>query len=244
MASWLGRSTHVITVSKHAKQEIASAYNVAAQKISVIYNGVSRENVTDDDIARVKTTYQLPDNYLLYVGNIEPRKNLSRLIAAYCLLPKRLQQQHPLVIVGGDGWNNQTILDDITKAQNGGAPVIKVQQFVPDADLPALYQAATALVHPALYEGFGMTPLEAMAQGTPVIAANNSSLPEVVGDAGLYVNATDTRDISAKIKVLLEDAALQQKLHTAGLARAKQFSWANTVADLARCIQNLGETHE
>jgi len=239
---WLKRTDKVITVSNHAKAEIMKYYQVESSKIHVVYNGVNTkfyQATSSQDIAAIKNIYNIVGEYLLFVGNIEPRKNISRLVAAYKLLPANLSRTFSLVIVGANGWNNHQILEDIRIAQNEGFVVHKIEQYVPDIDLPALYAGAALLVHPALYEGFGMTPLEAMAAGTPVIVGDNSSLREVVGDAGLYVNAEDEKDISAKIRLLLENEQKREQLRQAGLTRVLAFTWKQTVAELVKTVENL-----
>ncbi len=149
----------------------------------------------------------------------------SQLLEAYKLLPESLRKQYTLVIVGGSGWLNEPIMEAIKQDQAAGYDIIKPQVYMPEEDLPMLQSGATILVHPALYEGFGISTLQAMACGTPVIAANNSSLPEVVGEAAILINAEDTKDISDKMETLLKDTGMQSKLVNRGLTQVQNYSW-------------------
>lgn len=238
---WLERTDGVITVSNHAKEEIVKYCGIDSSKVHVVHNGVDTaayDSISLDEIKLTKDKYGINKNYLLFVGNIEPRKNISRLISAYKLLPVTLSDKYDLVIVGSDGWNNKSVTDDIHRAISEGYSVNRIHQFVTDDDLAKLYAGATLLVHPALYEGFGMTTLEAMAAGTPIIVSDNSSLPEVVGDAGLYINAEDEHDISAKMRMLLEKPGLRKHLRDAGRKRIKLFKWQRTVSTLVKCVES------
>jgi glycosyltransferase involved in cell wall biosynthesis len=235
---WIKRTDRILTISQNAKAEISKHLHVPESIISIIPCGVDMHTFKpqpDKEVARVRKKYGLKGDYILYVGNIEPRKNLVRLIKAYCKVYDK-HQKLSLLLVGGDGWQNEEIKREIIDSQKAGYPVIKPSEYVPDADLPALYTGAMMLVHPALYEGFGISPLQAMACATPVIVANNSSMPEVVGKAGLYVNATDTDDIIGKIEDLRTNSKLRKKLSNDGISRAKKFSWQQSVNDLQKAI--------
>jgi len=241
VARWVNRSDRVVTDSLYVKGEIIEQLHVEDKKVMVIYNAAVAEDLsmTRNQVDGTKGRYGITGDYLLFVSNIEPRKNLSRLVAAYRALPPSLTKKYKLILIGADGWGNEQILRDITDAQQDGLDIIKVRQFVPDSDLPALYTGATALVHPALYEGFGMTPLEAMAYGTPVAVSDIPAVREVVGDAGIYFDAEDTQAMSAKIKLVLEDETLRKKLSEAGRQRARQFTWDKSVTKLLQCIEEL-----
>lgn len=242
---WTQRTDGIITISNHAKDELVKYTNIDKKKIKVIYNGVDMKpgkSITKLGIDTTKAKYQINGKYILFVGNIEPRKNIQRLIAAYRLLPVGMRDVHSLVLVGAYGWRNEEIKQSIETAAQDGLRIIKIKEFVPDVDIIKLYAGAELLVHPALYEGFGMTPLEAMTVSTPTIVGNNSSLPEVMGNASLYVDAMDEVDISAKIKKLLEDKTLRKKIVDAGNIRVRQFTWRHTVEKIAEFIE--GRTHE
>jgi glycosyltransferase involved in cell wall biosynthesis len=159
--------------------------------------------------------------YILAVGTVQPRKNYVRLMEACD--PLAAQRDLDLVIVGRPAWLSEAIL--MAAAQR---PYVRLMGFFDDADLPALYRQAAVLAFPGVYEGFGFPPLEAMACGTPVVASTASSVPEVVGDAGLLVDPLNVPAWSAALTRLLDDQGLRMHLHQAGLARAATFTWART----------------
>lgn len=236
---WIIRADKVLTISNSAKREIIEHLNVAPEKISIIPCGVDANifrKKSNQEIMQARNLYGLPENYILFVGNIEPRKNISGLLEAYEKLPHYLQQKHPLVIVGGGGWLNDSILEEMKKAQQKGLKIIRPTKYVPDYDLPAIYSGASLLVHPAYYEGFGIPPLQAMACETPVVAADNTSLPEVVADAGLLVDAANAEDISAKIYTVLTEETLARELTKKGMNRVSYYSWKNSAQALSKVI--------
>jgi glycosyltransferase involved in cell wall biosynthesis len=223
------RAQRVITVSDAARRDILRHYRVAAEKVVAIPNAVEdhfRPAPDQDAWARVRARYGLPDRYILAVGNLQPRKNLRRLIEAFAALRAASRIDQRLVLVGKGLWRESDVFGAI-KAHGLEEEVIATG-YVPDADLPVLYRAADVFVYPSLYEGFGLPPLEAMACGTPVITSNDSSLPEVVGDAALLIEPTDVGDLATALARLLGDAALRGRLVAAGLARAARFSWEET----------------
>jgi glycosyltransferase involved in cell wall biosynthesis len=229
-------ASHVIADSEATRRDLVQLYGTDPQRITVIPLGVDElsQPVTDTArLAAVRAKYGLPGDYLLYVGTLQPRKNLVRLIEAWgkiCNLqsgprtaPRLGAICNKLVIAGKRGWLYEEIFAAVRRL--GLERQVLFPGYVPEEDLPALLSGATAFVLPSLYEGFGLPVLEAMACGTPVIAANVSSLPEVVGDAGLLVNPLDSDALAAAMQRLLTDAALRAELRQRGLARAKLFSW-------------------
>ncbi|MBI3802781.1 MAG: glycosyltransferase family 4 protein [Nitrospirae bacterium] len=169
-----------------------------------------------------------PGSYILYIGTLEPRKNIINLLRAYATLPTRLREQYPLVLGGGMGWLMETLDMQIQKLGIQSSTI--KTGYLPGGDLPALYSGAAVFVFPSLYEGFGLPPLEAMACGTPVITSNVSSLPEVVGEAGVQVHPEDVGRLAAEIEDLITDPARRALLSQKGLERAKQFSWERCAA--------------
>jgi len=239
---WISRTDMVVTGSDHARDEIIELLNVMPNKIVRIYHGVDHEQYyprSKEDVEAATKQYNVHGKYILYIGSIEPRKNLTRLIASYCQLPEQLRSQYSLCLIGGGGWLNDKILADIELAQKGGYKVIKPEEYVADEDLPSLISGATLLVHPALYEGFGLSSLQAMACGTPVLVADNSSLPEVVGEAGIRVNAEVEKDISGKMLKVLSDKKLRSLMIARGLQQAKMFTWEKSAQELVKCIQEV-----
>lgn len=215
----------VIAVSECTRRDTVRLYNVPEEKIRVIYEGVDPRFRPVGDAAvlqQVRIRYGLPEDYILYVGTIEPRKNLTRLLEAYQTL-KQKGYGHKLVFVGAKGWLCQPVFDAMR--QLGLEDDIILPGFITDQDLPAVYAGASLFVFPSLYEGFGLPPLEALATGVPTVVSDASSLPEVVGDAALQVPPTDTGALAAAMERVLSDAALAQRLAAAGPARARLFTW-------------------
>lgn len=212
-------ATRVIAVSGATRDDLIHRYHVAPERVHVVHHGVSprfRPTQAPETCAR----YGLPERYLLYLGTLQPRKNLERLLPAYAQLPPSAP---PLVLAGGRGWYFERIARAV-RAHKLQERVL-FPGYISDADLPAVLSHAVAFVYPSLYEGFGMPLLEAMACGTPVIASRSSSLPEVVGDAGLLVDPLSIEAIRAAMERILEDQALRETLRVRGLERARAFSW-------------------
>ncbi|MFH1353896.1 MAG: glycosyltransferase family 1 protein [bacterium] len=206
----------IIAVSQATANDIALYYN-RTNRVHVVHHGVDHEKfkVTDDEI----NLPGLKKPYILYVGQLQPRKNLTRLVKAFEVL-KKSEAELQLVIAGGHGWLKQPILEAIKKSP--AAKDILLPGVVPDNLLPALYSQAEVFVLPSLYEGFGMPILEAMACGCPVVTSNVSSMPEVAGEAAVLVKPTDVESIANGIKEALNK---KEDLMTKGLKRAKQFDW-------------------
>jgi glycosyltransferase involved in cell wall biosynthesis len=224
MPLYCWRATHIIAVSEQTRRDIVSAYGVPAEKITVIYEAAdTRFRIQPPEVvASARARYLLPERYLLFVGTVEPRKNLVRLLTAF----ERLHAEgltDALVIVGRRGWLTGDF--DATLERSPARPAVLFPGFVPDDDLPAVYAGAQALVMPSLYEGFGLPVLEAMACATPVACSHNSSLPEVAGDAALLFDPFDVDSISDALRRILHDPDLQAHLRDAGLLQASHFSW-------------------
>jgi alpha-1,3-rhamnosyl/mannosyltransferase len=167
-------------------------------------------------------------SYLLTVGTIEPRKNLAHALEAYALLPPALRERFPLVVAGAKGWRSGAM--EARLRQLADRRQIRFLGHVPASDLPSLYAGAAAFVFPSLYEGFGLPPLEAMASGVPVLVSDRTSLPEVVGEAGVKLDPERADRTADVLSALLSNAADQQRLRTAGIDRARGFTWATCAA--------------
>jgi glycosyltransferase involved in cell wall biosynthesis len=235
----VNRATHVIAVSEATRQDLIELYQTPPEKITVLYHGVSSEFRPINEASRlaaIRQKYKLGTQpYILSVGTIQPRKNYRRLIQAFA----RLKLDVSLVIAGGQGWSYETVYDEAQK--QGVAERVYFPGFVAEADLPALYSAASLFVYPSLYEGFGLPILEAMACGVPVIASNQSSLPEVVGSDGLLVDPYDVEAMAEAMARLLEEPRLSQRLSEAGQARAAQFTWSDTATKLINLYEKIIE---
>jgi glycosyltransferase involved in cell wall biosynthesis len=239
------RSTHFVAVSEFTKAETIKLLGVRPERVTVIHLG-ARETFQPRPANAVHTwlaSRNLPPSYLLYVGAIEPRKNLPGLVEAYAGLPSDLRQRYPLLIAGGEGWGaiNIEILGRRhgLSASPGHGAQLRLLGYQGDESLAMLYAGARALVWPTFYEGFGLPPLEAMASGTPVIASATGSLPEVVGDAGLLVNPNDPPAIRAAMQSVIEDDALAERLAGLGQRRATEFSWDRCAAAHAALYRRL-----
>lgn len=225
------RATHVLADSLATKNDLIELFGTPAGKITVLYSGVEARfaPVRDQaEIDRVCARYELPRPFILSVGTLQPRKNYGRLIEAFA----RIAAEGPdhLVIAGGKGWLYESIFEQAKSL--GLEQRVHFPGFVDDADLPALYSAARLFAYVSLYEGFGLPLLEAMACGTPVIASNVSSLPEVVGDVGLQVDPRSVDDIARALQQMTEQPELRERSIGPGLARAKSFTWEKAAREL------------
>ncbi len=240
----LACAMHVLVDSRHTKRDLQHLMGIPNSKVSVLYPGVGKEFKRETDTSRleeVRVKYALPEQFLFFVGVLEPRKNLLRLMEAYEQVlydtgstPSDLQ----LVLAGKPGWMSDLI---IARAQS--TPGVRLLGFIDDSELPALYTLATATVYPSLYEGFGFPPLESLACGTPVVVSNTSSLPEVVGDVGVYVDPLDVRGIAAGIARLISDVQLAAALRRRGPEQAAGFTWERAAMQLQEvyCMVANGE---
>ena len=211
----------VTTVSHSSFDDIVRAGVSDSNKIIVVSNGVNRPNSIEKKIDR---------SFFLFVGTLEPRKNLTRLLQAYGSLPLSIKEKMKLVIVGGKGWGEVNLLDTITQLDL--TEYVKVLGRVDDATLATLYTNAQFLVMPSLYEGFGLPLVEAMSYGTPVLTANNSSMPEVAGNAGLLVDALDVESIADGLQEMITNNELRERLAKNAKLNASRFSWDESAKKL------------
>lgn len=231
---------HIFAQTQNTRQDIIDMLQVPPEKITVHLLGIheSFRLLAPETIETRLAPYHLPDAYLLFVGTIEPRKNLPRLIQAYQQLKAALPDLPPLLIGGQLGWQADASLAAIRAA---GDDVIWFEN-VPFSVLPALYNRAVALILPSVHEGFGLPAVEAMACGTPVIVSKRGALPEVVGDAGVYIDPEDSENMADAIRQVLQDDTFAQALKVAGLARAKQFSWLKAAEITLQTYQKVLES--
>ena len=220
------RATAVIAPSEWTRREVIERLGVPPGDVRVIYEG-AREGmcpVAEGACAPVLARHQIRPPYILYVGTIEPRKNLTTLLHAYDEVLRASRHRPQLVLCGGRGWLDNEVFRLVEQLRLGDD--VRFTGYVADEDLPALYSGAEVFVYPSLYEGFGLPPLEAMACGTPVVTSNTSSLPEVVGEAGVTLAPRDVGALARALVRLLDDRDLRAGLGRAGRERAAQFSWA------------------
>ncbi len=229
------KCSRIIADSENTKKDIMKVFKVPEEKIVVIHiaaDGRYRPLDNKEMISKVKRKYKISSDYILYVGTIEPRKNIIRLIESFNLLKKNNRINYKLVIAGRKGWKYDEIIK--TADRSDFRDEIIFTGYVPEEDMVCLYNGAELMVYPSLYEGFGLPPLEAMACGTPVITSNTSSLPEVVGDAAILIDPNDTRRISEAILKVLENRKLRNELAGKGLKRAGMFSWEKTAGEVRK----------
>lgn len=230
----------VIADSECTRDDLSKLYPKLSDRITVIYPEVDERmrQVKDASIlSKIRSKYSLPEKFILYVGTIEPRKNVESISGAYALLPSALREQYHLVLGGSIGWYAKKILAEISS--HNLKEKTHFIGYVDDEDLPGLYSLASVFVFPSFYEGFGYPPLEAMACGTPVISSNRSSLPEVVGDAAILVNPTDVAEISTAIDKVLTDPLLAAELREKGLKRTKMFGWKKCAEETLRVFEKM-----
>ncbi len=217
MAAGIRRATHIIADSQATANDIMEIMGIPESRIDVVPLGVDRcfTPAPEEQIQAIRKQYGLPESFFLFVGTIEPRKNLTRLVSAWRQVRSEVP---PLVVAGRFGWGDSILTDK---------EIIRLDH-VPSEKLPTLYSAATAFVWPSLMEGFGLPPLEAMACGTPVLTSNTSSMPEVVGDAAIQVDPLDVDAIASGMIALAQNQELREELRQKGVKRAAAFSWHTT----------------
>lgn len=241
----ISNSNHIIAVSSSTKDDLLSYFKVDESKISVIYSGIDSSCFYRRDLKEeILIKYNIRGNYILYIGTDNTRKNLKNLLFSFFEIFNEIP--HNLVLVGPINKQNIIkIINDYLNSDNSKSAILNriiLVGFVEQEDLPYIYSSASLFILPSLYEGFGFPPLEAMACEVPVIVSNNSSFPEVVKDAGLYLeNPLDPKEISEKILCVLSDEKLQKDLIRKGLEISKKYSWDKTVEDTIAVYNKLSE---
>ncbi len=233
------RAAAIVADSEHSKRAIVARLGVQPSKITVIPVALGEEFRAGVEAGEVGKRYGIASPYILYVGNFKPHKNLPRLLRAYAALPDRLGSAHALVLAGGDR-DGRHALEDLA-ARLGLGDRAAFPGRIADGDLPALYAGAALFVLPSLEEGFGLPALEAMACGAPVIASNRGALPEVVGDAGILVDAESETELAQVLARALSDGGLRENLRRRGLARAALFSPERTAGRVLELCREVSE---
>ena len=234
-------ASRIIADSENTKRDIVEFFPKMEKKVKVIYPGTSMFGEIKDTniIEEVKEKYRIVGKYILYMGTLEPRKNLIRLIEAYHTLVNEEKIEEKLVLAGKKGWMYNDIFAKVIELNLQER--VLFTDYISEEDKPALYSGAKVFVYPSLYEGFGLPPLEAMSCGTAVVVSNRSSLPEVVGDAGIYVNPYDVDSIAQGIYSALANKGLRQDLAGRGIEQAKLFSWEKTVDQIIEVYKEILE---
>jgi glycosyltransferase involved in cell wall biosynthesis len=240
------RAAKILTLSEHTRRDIIDTYGIDPSRITAIplaAPGHFKPVEDNRELQRVRHNYGIDGQYILSVGSIQPRKNLARLVQAYArvrasLRDKVTETELPkLVLVGKRGWLYGETLRALEETRVADSVILT--GYVPESDLPALYSGALCFVYPSYFEGFGLPPLEAMKCGAPVIVGNQTSLPEVVGDAGLPVDPFDVRSIAEAIEKLINDSVLRQELSVKGQRRAEMFTWRKTAQQTLEIYQQV-----
>ncbi len=232
-AFWIAvhRASRILTVSEASKRDILRFFQVPEDKVTVIYNAIGERfhhEPPAEDVIRVRERYQLQGRFIMYAGNVKPHKNLDRLIEAFMVL--RQDRGHgdlKLLVSGSEVSRSQSLRRAVHRYNLH--KYVRFLGYQTEDTLAALYRLAAVFVFPSLYEGFGLPPLEAMASGTPVVVSNVSSLPEVVGDAGVLVDPREPQSIAEGIHRVLDDETFRHELIQRGLVRARTFSWSASV---------------
>ncbi len=228
----------IITISQSSKSDIIKEYEAKPEKVVVVYPGIKQDKTTKRKMDSLKGKYNIEGDFILFVGTLQPRKNLVRLIEAF----KKVSSDYKdlkLVVIGKKGW----LFEEIFKAplESGIENRVVFLDFVPDEDLPEFYRKAKCFVLPSLYEGFGLPILEAMKYGCPVLTSNISSLPEAGGDAALYFDPYRVDDIAEKIKQVLKDKKLRDIMIEKGYEQVKKFSWEESAKQVLEVLEEASK---
>jgi len=236
------KARHVLTISQFSRQEIINLYKISPEKVSVIYPGIDKETfhskIPLTKQKQVRSKYNISGRYLLYVGTLQPRKNLNRLIEAFS---KIKDPRIKLVIGGKKGWLYDQFFDQVKTLKIENRVIFT--GFIPQEDVPGLIKSSIAYVLPSLYEGFGMPPIEAQAVGTPVVVSRTSSLPEIVGDSGIYIsNPENISDIKEALeKAINLKRTERESMIQKGKDNAKRFDWKISAESLLNLLKSKGE---
>lgn len=245
LKNWIRKKTvtwadHFITISNAMVPELVKYWGIKEDKISVIYDGISDEWLQEISPETKKFTLQklnLPDQFILFTGTLQPKKNIPRLVQAFLKLPRDIQETYPLVIVGKDGWNSEESLNAIKQLQDKKRGFWL--NYVSTTDLRVLFQSATLYLYPSLHEGFGLTLLEAFASKTPVLTSNVAALPETAHGAAYLIDPHSVDEMSMAVKTLLTTSSLREELIKKGALRVKEFSWKKCAEETLKIYKHV-----
>lgn len=232
------KAKKVITISNSSKNDIIKYYKVKEDKVKVVYLGLKNLSMNEPSEKEL-SEFGVNKKFILFVGTLQPRKNITRLIEAFSKLSDNLKDEHQLVVIGKKGWLYEDILSSPEKFHVSDK--VLFLDYVSDDDLPNFYKKAELFVLPSLYEGFGLPVLEAMRYGCPVVTSNVSSLPEAGGDAALYFKPEDVDDIKNTIEKVLTDKSLKEKMIEKGRDHYKKFTWEKAAKEVLGAIEEVGE---
>jgi len=233
------KSDLIITISESAKNDIIKNLGVTEDKIEIVHPGIDLENYSQkyekEELERIRKKYNLPSEYILYLGTIEPRKNIERIIKAFIKYKEKVDDDLKFVIVGKKGWKYENIMKLI---ESMGTDII-ITGYIDEEDKIPIYKLAQFFTFPSLYEGFGMPVLEAMAAGVPVVTSNVSSLPEVAGDAAILVNPLNEDEIFEAYKKIRNDSNYREEMILKGYEQAKKYQWKKSVEVLEKVYEKM-----
>lgn len=235
-------STKLIAVSDSTKKDIVRHYKLDSEKIAIVHHGYDtakyNTDISDAIVRRTKSKYHINGNYLLFLSTLKPSKNIEGLLAAFADCKNRLSEKYTLVIAGSKGWLYESIFAKVVSL--GLEKDVVFTGFVHEDDKPALYYGSRLFALPVFWEGFGMTALESIACGTPVVSSSKGGLPEVLGDAGNYVDPYSVKDISQKIESVLDlKKSDYKKIVQKGIRRAKTFSWEKASRETLQVLRSV-----
>ncbi|MET3591288.1 glycosyltransferase involved in cell wall biosynthesis [Mesorhizobium shonense] len=233
-------SDKIVAVSRATADAVRGLYPNASKKLHVVYPGLT--NLEDDGTNSVLADNDIDRDYALFVGTLEPRKNLSNLLEAYALLPDAVRKNLLLVIAGGQGWRLGDLRERMARLEIESD--VRLTGYVTDSDLAVLYRRAKFLAMPSLYEGFGFPIIEANAAGVPVVTSNVSSMPEVAGEAAVLIDPTNIQDISAAMGRLALDNTLRSRLAEKAPLNAQRFSWRRSASELVAVFESAMATRK
>jgi glycosyltransferase involved in cell wall biosynthesis len=231
------RSTLILTISESAKKEIIDEFKVNAECVKIIYPSFDTVK-SNESFSSIAKKFNIPSKYILFVGNLEPRKNIPMLINSFAALKKGSGLDYHLVIAGQKGWQYESIFKTVEDQKL--SEHVTFTGFISSEDKSALYKNASLFVYPSLYEGFGIPILEAMSSGVPVICSNTSSMPEAAGNAAFLVNPERQDEIEDAMYQMLTSATLRNEKVELGYKQAEKFSWDKSAAELIQIYQELG----
>lgn len=247
--STLRRASHIIAVSHFTKRDIIELFHIKPERISVIHEAVVSEDVSPEQVAKTKKQFGLERPYVLFLGTIEPRKNISTIVEVFTDLMLKQKQTGPfdLVIAGGRGWNNESVFRTVSHSiarLQGSHCTIHMIGAVSHEHKMGLLKGATLFVWPTFYEGFGLPVLEAMSVGVPVISSSSTAIPEVVNGSALLIDPMQSEQIYAAMESLLLHPDRRERLSEAGLQRVKEFSWQKTAEETLKVYERVGHERQ
>lgn len=231
---------HIITISEYSKNDIINYFKIDESNISVVPLGVDKKYfkiIDKDKKQNILKKYNIEKDFFIFIGTLQPRKNILRIIEAFEQLPLEIKEQNQLIIIGQNGWNTDELMNKLTYLEESGHG--KWINYIPEDDMLALFQSAISLVYPSLYEGFGLPIIEAFASSCPVISSNTTSIPEVAGDAAILVNPSSVKEISNAMYRIATNIDLRNELIALGLKQVKKFTWKKSADEHMKVFKSL-----